>query len=39
MFQKQIGIERYETNKEILECHMKLGQAVSPLIFKNDGSF
>ena len=39
MFQTQARVERYETNREILKCYMKSGQAVGPHIFATMGFF
>ncbi|XP_057251985.1 uncharacterized protein LOC130591979 [Beta vulgaris subsp. vulgaris] len=39
MFKTQARVERYETNREILECHLKPGQAVGPHVFEMMGLF
>ena len=39
MFQKQARIERYEINKEILECKMENGESVRQHAFKMMGLF
>ena len=39
MFKTQARVERYETNRDILECHLKLGQAVGPHVFEMMGLF